>query len=64
MVKFLASADAFFGCGKKVHKMRDGPTLTEKEKETIQYPLDCLDANAPKKNWFYLLQANKVANPK
>uniref|UniRef100_M1DTJ0 Uncharacterized protein n=1 Tax=Solanum tuberosum TaxID=4113 RepID=M1DTJ0_SOLTU len=39
--------------------MRDCPTLKVKGKETNQIAHDGPDLNAPKRNRFYMLQANK-----
>ncbi|WMV50090.1 hypothetical protein MTR67_043475 [Solanum verrucosum] len=57
--KCLAGVDECFGCGSKGHKMRDCPTLKAKGKETNQVAHDGPDPNAPKRNCFYMLQANK-----
>lgn len=38
--KCLASTNGCFGCGKKVHKMRDCLTLMEKGREAKEVPLD------------------------
>ncbi|XP_049406176.1 uncharacterized protein LOC125869781 [Solanum stenotomum] len=56
--KCLAGTDGCFECGSKGHKMRDFPTLKAKGKETNQVAHDDLDPNAPKRNHFYILQAN------
>jgi len=49
----------------KDHKMRDFPTLLAEGRETKLAFFDGSDANAPKRNRFYMLQANKDkrANP-
>ncbi|XP_049406077.1 uncharacterized protein LOC125869664 [Solanum stenotomum] len=57
--KCLAGTDGCFGCGKKGHKMRDCPTLSAKGRDDNQASLDGSDPNAPKRNRFYVVQANK-----
>ncbi|XP_049391575.1 uncharacterized protein LOC125856006 [Solanum stenotomum] len=63
--KYLAGTYGCFGYGKKGHNMKDFPTLSAQGSETKQASLDGPDPNAPKKNRFYVLQANKDkgANP-
>ncbi|XP_049382853.1 uncharacterized protein LOC125847230 [Solanum stenotomum] len=57
--KCLAGKDGCFGCWSKGHKIRDCPTLKAKGKETNQVSHDGPDPNAPTRNHFYMLQANK-----
>ncbi|KAK4707442.1 hypothetical protein R3W88_032989 [Solanum pinnatisectum] len=63
--KCLAGTDGCFGCGKKGHKMRGFPTLSAQGRESKQASHDVPDHDAPKRNHFYVLQANKNkgANP-
>ncbi|XP_015081381.1 uncharacterized protein LOC107025010 [Solanum pennellii] len=61
--KCLAGKDGYFGCGNKGHNMRDCPVLKAKAKNTNKDPQDGLDPNSQKKNYFYMQQANKGANP-
>lgn len=63
MGKCLVGMDGCFGCGRKGHKMRDCPSLKSKRKETNQAPQDGQEPDTQRKNYFYVLQANKGANP-
>ncbi|XP_049347871.1 uncharacterized protein LOC125812420 [Solanum verrucosum] len=63
--KFLAGTSGCYGCGKNDHQVKDCPTLTTKGREAKQVSLNGPNLDAPKRNRFYVLQANKDkgANP-
>ncbi|XP_049345476.1 uncharacterized protein LOC125806778 [Solanum verrucosum] len=63
--KCLVGTSGCYGCGKSDHQMRNFPTLTTKGREAKQASLNGPDLDAPKRNHFYALQANKDkgANP-
>ncbi|XP_049357013.1 uncharacterized protein LOC125821652, partial [Solanum verrucosum] len=63
--KCLAGTSGCYGCGKNDHQVKDCPTLTARRREVKQASLSGPDLDAPKRNRFYALQANKdkLANP-
>uniref|UniRef100_M1DQR2 Gag-pol polyprotein n=1 Tax=Solanum tuberosum TaxID=4113 RepID=M1DQR2_SOLTU len=63
--KCLASTSGCYGCGKSDHQVRNCPTLAARGREAKQASYVGPDPNAPKKNRFYALEANKDngANP-
>uniref|UniRef100_M1D9S3 Gag-pol polyprotein n=1 Tax=Solanum tuberosum TaxID=4113 RepID=M1D9S3_SOLTU len=63
--KCLAGTSGCYGCGKNDHQVKDFPTLTARGREAKQASLNGPDLDAPKRNRFYMLQANKDkgANP-
>ncbi|XP_049368005.1 uncharacterized protein LOC125832861 [Solanum verrucosum] len=63
--KCLAGTSGCYGCGKNDHQVKYCPTLTARGREAKQASLNGPNLDAPKKNRFYVLQANKDkgANP-
>ncbi|KAK4708601.1 hypothetical protein R3W88_029526 [Solanum pinnatisectum] len=63
--KCLAGTSGCFGCGKSDHQVRNCLTLASKGREAKQASLNGPNHDAPRKNRFYVLQANKDkgANP-
>lgn len=61
--KWIVHTDGFFECGKKVHKINDGPTLSVKERERKHASHERTNPTSPKKNCFYLFHVNKEKEP-
>uniref|UniRef100_M1DYX3 Gag-pol polyprotein n=1 Tax=Solanum tuberosum TaxID=4113 RepID=M1DYX3_SOLTU len=63
--KCLVGTSGCYGCGKSDHQVRNCPTLTARGREAKQASLNGPNLDAPKRNHFYALQANKEkgANP-
>ncbi|XP_049385836.1 uncharacterized protein LOC125849925, partial [Solanum stenotomum] len=57
--KCLVGTSGCYGCGKIDHQVRYYPTLTTKGREAKQASFSGPDLNAPKRNCFYALKANK-----
>uniref|UniRef100_M1DC04 CCHC-type domain-containing protein n=1 Tax=Solanum tuberosum TaxID=4113 RepID=M1DC04_SOLTU len=57
--KCLVRSSGCYGCGQSNHQVRNCLTLTARGREANQASYVDPDVDAPKKNCFYLLQANK-----
>ncbi|XP_015060305.1 uncharacterized protein LOC107006210 [Solanum pennellii] len=55
--KCLVGIRGCFDCGKDGHKVKDCPTITARGREAKKVPPSAPEEDAPKRNWFYVLQA-------
>ncbi|XP_049356909.1 uncharacterized protein LOC125821531 [Solanum verrucosum] len=63
--KCLVGMGVCYGCGKSCHQLKDCPTRTTKGRENKQTAPSGSNSDAPKKNYFYALQArgDQVSSP-